>query len=134
MKLKEVNAYAMAASTCPPSVRAARYAKWRSDKLMPEEMIAAIEKQFPPREPSLPSVPQLAMNSAQAFVRNVIHAVSEMRIKPSDEEIDGRRAICKSCPSKLYRASDNRCAHPSCGCYLKAKTWLEAEECPDGHW
>lgn len=41
-----------------------------------------------------------------------------------------RMAICKECP--LMNKSTNVCKN--CGCYLPAKTKLEGESCPKGHW
>jgi hypothetical protein len=41
-----------------------------------------------------------------------------------------RMSICKKCP--LYDSMFGRCRE--CGCFLKAKVQLAAEECPKGKW
>jgi hypothetical protein len=40
-----------------------------------------------------------------------------------------RLAICNRCP---YRTRDNRCT--LCGCFVRAKTKVATEKCPNGYW
>lgn len=46
-------------------------------------------------------------------------------ISPSE-----RMSICKKCP--LFDSMFGRCRE--CGCFIRAKVQLAAEECPKGKW
>lgn len=116
----------------PPSVRAARYAKWRREQVMPEEWIAAIEKDYPPQ--TMPRPVQLLTNLGKSAVDVLMHGIETGRIFRTEEEKERLLSICRACPSGQYNDRAGRCAHPECGCHMGAKTWLEALKCPGGHW
>lgn len=80
----------------------------------------------------LPGPARLATNAAQAVVRNLAHLATGGPLRASEAAVTARREICRAC--ELYRADQDRCAHASCGCFLKAKAWLHAERCPVGKW
>ena len=50
--------------------------------------------------------------------------------EPKNLSPSERMAICRKCP--LYDSVFGRCK--DCGCFLKAKTKLAGEECPQGKW
>ncbi len=81
---------------------------------------------------ALPSVKALAVNAARSMVRNVAAMASGNRLNALSEVAKERLNICAGC--EFFRASDERCSHPKCGCFLKLKTWLRAEKCPEGKW
>lgn len=83
-------------------------------------------------EKPLPKPGQLAINAAKAAVRNVGGLLANGHVFSKEEVTEKRREICKGC--EFYRASDDRCAHPKCGCYLRFKTALVAEKCPAAKW
>lgn len=45
-----------------------------------------------------------------------------------DTEINYRRSICGSCEYNI----DRRCSQ--CGCFIKYKTRMSTEECPENKW
>lgn len=85
-------------------------------------------------EPELPGALQLARNAGKAVLRNGMELVRTGTVKVDPAKAEWRMRVCQNCPSKMFRESDQRCAHPKCGCYLKLKPWLKAERCPNGHW
>lgn len=88
------------------------------------------------REPSLPSLPRMAMNVAAAGVRTARSVATGNPINVSPETAAKRQAICEGC--EHLRRSDKRCA--KCGCptstrgLIANKTELFAEFCPSGKW
>lgn len=86
---------------------------------------------YKPQKP-LPSLKAQAANLAQSIKRNAISVAHGAALKAPEEEIERRREVCAGC--EFFRPQDQRCAHPQCGCYLRAKTWLKAESCPAGKW
>lgn len=120
----------------PESQRIKKYEAWRQLKTMPEDWIQYLEHEFPAvkKEPALPSALNMAKNVAQSAKRNIRSIITGNRLSRPQDEIDRIHGICKACPGGFYRASDDRCSHFKCGCFLKAKRWLKAESCPDGHW
>jgi hypothetical protein len=88
-------------------------------------------------EMPLPSARKLARNLAAALLRNACHGLAGRPIFATDEVIAARRQVCQN-GCEFYRASDLRCAHPNCGCFLDgqlASKWsLSAERCPLQKW
>lgn len=83
-------------------------------------------------EPRLPSLPRMATNLGRAAIDVVKGAISgEPVLVELDQKLE-RLAVCQKC--ELFRASDQRCSHPKCGCSMRAKTWLKAMTCPAGKW
>ncbi len=84
-------------------------------------------------EPKLPGAGTQASNAVGAILqtaRTVLTTGGIGRLPP--ERVALRLAVCKACPSGLYRESDGKCAH--CGCKMSMKTMLEQFDCPKGHW
>lgn len=54
--------------------------------------------------------------------------------RSAETQTQARMAICKTCPSGLYK--NGRCdrSQGGCGCYLAAKWRIASEKCPKGHW
>lgn len=50
----------------------------------------------------------------------------------SMEEYNRRLSICESC--ELFRPSDRRCSHSSCGCFMDVKAWQSSANCPMNFW
>jgi hypothetical protein len=77
-------------------------------------------------EPKLPSKGKVAKNAARSVGKTL---ASVMQGKPlAAEDVEKRRAICDECEYQ----KGNRCL--KCGCFLKFKTWLKADNCPVGKW
>lgn len=90
-----------------------------------------------------PSKVQLLQN----FVRSGVRHVSASMPKASDADVAARWDICKSAVCGLFRlqsAGKGYCAHPQCGCNLRALgnesavtpnklRWAD-EKCPAGLW
>src|SRR5690349_7199210 len=89
------------------------------------------------KELPLPGKIRLARNAAKALVRNTVQAVSGKPVFLSPEAILERQKICQS-GCEFFRPSDQRCAHPDCGCNLGrkmiAKWRLVREVCPLKKW
>lgn len=49
--------------------------------------------------------------------------------KPQKLSASRRLALCTRCP---YLTRDKRCT--LCGCFVKAKTKVPTEKCPNGYW
>lgn len=79
-----------------------------------------------------PSILRVAKNAVTAVVRNAAHVARGNTLEVSVEEKERRFGICKGC--QYFRESSERCLHPACGCFLRAKTWLRAERCPVQKW
>jgi hypothetical protein len=50
--------------------------------------------------------------------------------KSSEELASERMSICKACPELIKLTSQCK----KCGCFMKAKTTIEAATCPLGKW
>lgn len=50
--------------------------------------------------------------------------------KVSDEKFEKRYSICKDCPELIKLTKQCK----KCGCFMAAKTKLEAATCPIGKW
>lgn len=88
-------------------------------------------------EPELPAAGKMAMNLMRSIGRNAVHVARGGNLIASAAKQEMRAAVCRNgCP--FFRASDVRCAHPDCGCFLRSmlmdKWRLEAEKCPDKRW
>ena len=78
--------------------------------------------------PQKPSLGRLLLNALDALVRN-FKWVGDGNTPAARKRLQERReAICKAC--EFYQ--HGICT--KCGCFLKAKTWLNAEVCPVGKW
>ena len=75
-----------------------------------------------------PSVTEQAKNLSLSLYNVLINAVKTGEISGSEEEVQKRLDICKSCPF----LKENRCSE--CGCYVALKAGLKAEKCPKGKW
>jgi hypothetical protein len=56
-------------------------------------------------------------------------------VEVEDSEFASRLNTCYGC--ERYMMDDDgedRCSHPSCGCYLQEKALLVTETCPEGYW
>lgn len=82
-------------------------------------------------EPELPPAVDLAKNLGAAVVAETA-AMLRGDAKITPEQAAERFAVCQGCD--WFRASDERCAHPSCGCFLRVKTAWRAQRCPVGKW
>ena len=83
-------------------------------------------------EAPLPSIWGQARSLGRAVVATVAAVVTGRRAVVDAGEAERRHAICRTNACRKYRASDDRCA--SCGCYARAKLWLDAVRCPVGLW
>lgn len=58
--------------------------------------------------------------------------------RASDEVIQHRREVCQKCPMAAPCQNPKNkgkvCTCTKCGCFLKAKTVVAAEKCPEGKW
>lgn len=61
-------------------------------------------------------------------VKVVTHAVSTGKLKAEDTTVKTRREICSNCEFLV----NNKCQ--KCGCFISAKTSLEAATCPEHRW
>lgn len=85
----------------------------------------------PGAEPKLPGVLRLVHNALRASA-STGRDLAAGRGLGSDDLRAARRPICLACD--FFRASDERCSHPKCGCYLRLKTYLVGQKCPEGKW
>jgi hypothetical protein len=83
-------------------------------------------------EADLPPPTAMAANLTKAVAAE---AGAVLRGVPAitHEEAAARFAICRGC-ADWFRPSDERCAHPGCGCFLRVKTAWRAQRCPAGKW
>lgn len=70
------------------------------------------------------------LRSFTSAVADEIRSFSKQEKLISQEEIDARLSICKSC--EFFRESSSRCV--KCGCFLKVKTMFKTQSCPIGKW
>lgn len=96
-------------------------------------------KFFPPprelaiaREPELPPFRRQFVNAVHAVGRNTKQALLGRAVLVEKETAAARLAICKTCDQ--FKPSSERCAHPNCACFLRVKTYLKAEKCPERKW
>lgn len=59
-----------------------------------------------------------------------LDALNPTTKKATEELADQRFSICKQCPNLIKITS--QCT--KCGCFMSAKTKLEAAKCPIGKW
>jgi hypothetical protein len=80
----------------------------------------------------LPPARQLAKNAAGAAMATARGLVAG-HLLVDEATADRRAVVCRAC-DVWYRAIDERCSHPKCGCFLRLKRWLWAQTCPAGRW
>lgn len=71
-------------------------------------------------------------NALKAAKEVTTAVVTNKNIMASADLVDQRRSICASCPSLRQVAGLDNCS--TCGCFIKAKTILVTEKCPDKKW
>ncbi|NBO98659.1 MAG: hypothetical protein EBU90_00760 [Proteobacteria bacterium] len=81
-------------------------------------------------KPSMPSLPKMVTNAAQAVVRNVQSVAAGNDLRLSSDEANSRLSVCKGC--EFFDKNQERCG--KCGCFMALKTYLKAERCPVGKW
>lgn len=59
-----------------------------------------------------------------------LDALNPMTKRVTEEEAQRRLEICKKCPNLIQLTT--QCT--KCGCYMPAKTKLEAAKCPESKW
>ena len=79
-----------------------------------------------------PSVIKMAQNLARSVKEAVVHAFEEGDVQVDEDEFLDRLESCVECD--LFEASEVRCSHESCGCYLKVKAHLASATCPLFMW
>lgn len=72
---------------------------------------------------------KLARNFSLSILNVLKHAAKTGEIIAKREVIAERLEKCRICEFRMTR---DRCS--KCGCFIVAKTGLEAEKCPDGQW
>lgn len=82
-------------------------------------------------QPKMPSVVQMAANLGTTFY----YAASSMvagnhQVLATEEETKRRLDICMQCDH--YVLEQSRCM--KCGCYMTAKTKVQAAKCPVNKW
>ncbi len=94
----------------------------------------ASPSQVAPFQPSAFSLRPLriAANAARAVGRNALSVASGHPLRVDAATAAARLAVCRAC--EQYIPDAQRCGHARCGCYLRFKTALKAERCPDGRW
>jgi hypothetical protein len=66
--------------------------------------------------------------SIAAVWRSLWFRLRGYRVLVSPEAQEWRAELCSCCPHRI----EEQCG--KCGCFIEAKTWLAAEECPVGIW
>lgn len=72
------------------------------------------------------------LNAGKAVVRSGVAVARGEPLLIGKEEVAARLEICRGC--EWFVARIERCASKKCGCYLRAKTALRAERCPELKW
>jgi hypothetical protein len=93
---------------------------------------SVLSKPVKQTEPALPSVPRMAQNAAKAAGRVIKAAATGKQLWMTPAQREENQAICRSNQCGFFRPSDQRCAHPNCGCFTKIKTRMATEDCPQG--
>lgn len=101
--------------------------------------VAAIEvtPHPPPRvvpPPPLPSIPQQIKSFTTDAANSIAVLLRTGKLRRTPEEQERLHAICKSNRCGMYRVSDDRCAHPKCGCHMALKAGAIALHCAAGLW
>lgn len=71
-------------------------------------------------------------NAMKAFGRVAVAIAQNRSVLVSPEEVERRRAICRSHNGDCYNGSVKMCME--CHCFIPAKTQLATEQCPRGYW
>ena len=78
---------------------------------------------------------QILANASKAAGRVGIALIKGKTVFTTEELANERLKICANGICPWYREKPvMRCAHPDCGCFLKAKVMLLTETCPDSRW
>jgi hypothetical protein len=83
-------------------------------------------------DPPLPGGIRIAGNALGAARRAMGVVLSGRSLSVDPETVSARKTTCSAC--EYHRDTDDRCSHPRCGCYLKFKTRLNSEKCPENKW
>jgi hypothetical protein len=95
---------------------------------IPDEEYEDLKQKYRPQQ-ELPSMGKMMLNAFHAAEDEV--KARAKRMKPLDpEEIDRRYAICQTC--EFFIADQGRCS--KCGCFMKFKSQLRSQHCPEGKW
>ena len=87
-------------------------------------------------EKKLPSIGRMAVNYAKAKGRQIKKKFKGEELLVEEDEYEDRLMICRMCWDH-YMLDDNgeeRCNHPSCGCFLEEKAKYVTEACPLSKW
>jgi hypothetical protein len=93
-----------------------------------EEEYAALKAKYRPK-PELPSVATMAKNAAAAAAKEIGARLSGTPEVP-EEEIARRLETCHGC--ELFIQAQGRCS--KCGCFMKFKSRLRSQHCPENKW
>lgn len=93
---------------------------------LPDEEYAALIQKYSP-QPELPSAAAMAKNAATAL-RDELKARISGLPEIEAEEVSRRLEICHGC--EFF--TQGRCA--KCGCFMKFKSRLRSQHCPEGKW
>jgi hypothetical protein len=83
---------------------------------------------MPPLGP--PGLLSKVVNRIEADIR---HVASGMR-HVDEPTLAVRLGKCRACPGGYWRASDQTCQHPRCGCAMAVKATRADAACPIGEW
>ena len=130
MKLRISKVHAAAADRPPGYVedvlsRGAVDGEWLE---LPDEEYAELKRKYRP-QPELPSMGRMMLNAFNAAAAEV-KARAEMQKPLTDEEMERRLSICQAC--EFFIPAQGRCA--KCGCFMKFKSRLRSQHCPEGKW
>lgn len=75
-------------------------------------------------KPSVLSLKDLSLNAGLALSKYVIAGMPNL----TRESREKRLATCENCGLLV----DSRCS--KCGCFVKIKSWMQTENCPEGKW
>lgn len=85
---------------------------------------------LPLRGYNVPSVAQMASNLIETTKATIEQYKATGAILANDTKVKERLSICQQCA--FFETFQKRCT--KCGCFMQAKTYLEAATCPIGKW
>ena len=95
---------------------------------LPDEEYEDLKRKYR-QQPELPSMGKMMLNAFNAAT-DEIKARAE-RTKPLEPEETRRRyAVCQGC--EFFTTDQGRCS--KCGCFMKFKSRLRSQHCPEGKW
>ena len=87
--------------------------------------------------PAIPRVSASKYPTLGGMMLNAFNAATDEikaraeRAKPLDpDEVKRRYAVCQGC--EFFIANQGRCS--KCGCFMKFKSSLRSQHCPEGKW